>query len=83
MEIQKLTAFFLWCTIINVAVLIFSVIMFILVPDFVYNTQNKLFPLPRESFDVILYAFLGLYKVFILVFNLVPYVALRIVGKRE
>jgi hypothetical protein len=37
--------------------------------------------MPREVFDVVLYSFLGLYKIVILVFNFVPYVALRIVEK--
>ncbi|MDH3474732.1 MAG: hypothetical protein OEM59_13685 [Rhodospirillales bacterium] len=52
----------------------------ILAPDLVYRTQSKWFPIPRETFDVVIYAFLGLFKIFWLVFNAVPYVALLIVG---
>lgn len=80
MDIQTLTAFFMWCTILNGAVFIFWTTMSVLAPDFVYATQSKMFPIPRESFDVILYAFLGLFKIVFLVFNVVPYVALLIVG---
>jgi hypothetical protein len=40
-----------------------------------------MFHLSREAFDVVLYAFLGLYKITILIFNLVPYVALRIIAR--
>lgn len=35
--------------------------------------------MPRETFNAIIYAFIGLVKVVILVFNLVPYVALLII----
>ena len=80
MDIRTLTEFFKWCTIINVALFILSAIMFIAAPDFIYNWHGQLFHMPREAFDMVLYSFLGLYKVVILVFNLVPYVALRIIG---
>ncbi len=82
MDIQRLTTFFMWCTIINGALLVLSAAMFISVPDFIYSSQSKLFPIPRETFDVVIYSFLGLYKIVFLVFNVVPYVALLIVGKK-
>ena len=82
MDMRTLTAFLGWCTIINIALFFLSAIMFIAAPDFVYSWHGQLFHMPREAFDVVLYSFLGLYKIVILVFNLVPYVALRIVGSR-
>ncbi len=80
MDIQSLTAFFKWCSIINIAVLALAILFFIAAPDFVNGILGYMFHLPRETLDVVHYAFLGLYKVVILVFNLVPYVALRIIG---
>jgi hypothetical protein len=80
MDIHDLTAFFMWCTIINGTLFFLSVIMCIAAPDFVYRVQSRWFPIPRESFDVVIYAFLGLFKIFFLVFNVAPYVALLIVG---
>lgn len=82
MNIQTLTAFFKWCTIINGSLLALSAIMFILVPDFVYSMQNQLLPISREFFDLMMYSFLGIFKIIFLVFNVVPYVALLIVGKK-
>jgi len=79
-DIQTLTRFFMWCTIINGALLVFWTTMCILTPDLVYRAQNKWFPIPRETYNVVMYSFLGLFKIFFLVFNLVPYVALLIVG---
>ncbi|MDH3911536.1 MAG: hypothetical protein OEU09_09575 [Rhodospirillales bacterium] len=82
MDIRKLTRFFLWCTIINGALLIVSFAAFAIGgTDFVYQTHGKWFSVTPETFNAVLYLFLGLYKIAILVFNLVPYVALRIVAK--
>ena len=80
MDVQTLTAFFLWCTIINGTLLVFWTVMFLLTPDLVYRTQSKWFPISRETFNVAMYAFLGLFKIVFLVFNVVPYVALLIVA---
>ncbi len=80
MDLQILTTFFMWCTIINGALLTLWITMFMLAPDLVYRTQSKWFPLPRETFNVVFYSFLGLFKIVFLVFNAVPYVALLIVG---
>ena len=80
MDIQTLTMFFIWCTIINGALLILWSIMYLLVSDFVYRMHSKYFPMPRETFNVVFYSFLGLFKMIFLVFNVVPCVALLIIG---
>ena len=80
MDIQTLTSFFMWCTIMNGALLVLWTTMLMLAPDFVYRMQSKWFPITRETFDVVIYSFLGLFKIVFLVFNVVPYVALLIVG---
>jgi len=80
MDLQILTRFFMWCTIINGTLLGFWGIMCTLAPDLVYRTQSKWFPIPRETFNVVIYSFLGLFKIVFLVFNVVPYVALLIIG---
>ena len=80
MDIQTLTRFFMWCTIINGALFFLWVIMLLAAPDLVYRTQRTWFPIPRKTFDVVMYSFLGLFKIFLLFFNVVPLVALLIVG---
>ncbi len=79
MDIQTLTRFFMWCTILNGALLMLWILMGIVAPDLIYRTQSKWFPIPRETFNVLFYSFLGLFKIVFLVFNVVPYVALLIV----
>ena len=80
MDIPTMTRFFMWCTIINGALLVFWATMCIMAPNLVYRTQSKWFPIPREIFNVVIYSFVGLFKIVFLIFNVVPYVALLIVG---
>ena len=80
MDIPTLTRFFMWCTIVNGALLVLWTTTYILVPDLVYRTQSRWFPIPREIFTVVFYSFLGLFKIVFLVFNVVPFAALLIVG---
>lgn len=78
MDIAILTDFFKWCTIINGALLAFWSLMQMLAPDLLYRTQSRWFPIPRDTFDVLYYAFLGLYKILFLLFNAVPLAALML-----
>ena len=80
MDIDALTAFFMWCSIINGALLMLWLGVYSLAPDLVYRTQSRWFPIPRESFDVVFYSFLGLFKIFFLMFNVVPYLTLLIIA---
>jgi len=80
MDIDTLKTFFMWCTIINGAVFIYWALILIMAPDFVYRFQARWFNIPKESFNVVVYSFLGLAKVLFLFFSLTPYIALLIVG---
>lgn len=80
MNIQMLQKFFMWCTIINGFLYVLSAIICIFASDWVYRMHSKWFRLSRESFNVVIYSFLGLFKIVFLVFNVVPYIALLILG---
>ncbi len=82
MDIKKLTTFFMWCTIINGALLVLGVTGFMAFSDLWGSIQSKLFYIHQENLKMEIYLFLGLFKIIWLVFNAVPYVALRIVGKK-
>lgn len=79
MDIHTLTIFFKWCCIINGSILAIWTLAAMTVPDLVYRTQSA-FPIPRETFNVVFYSFIGLFKIIFLVFNLVPFIALLIIG---
>ena len=80
MTIELLTAFFQWCVIINAGIFVLWTVCFLCCPDYVYRTQSKFFPISREAFNLIFYCFLGLFKIFFLFFNVVPWVVLLIIG---
>ncbi len=82
MDIQALKKFFMWCTIINGVLLTLWITIFMFAPDLVYRTQNMWFPISKETFNLVFYAFLGLYKIIFLIFNAVPFFALLIIGKK-
>lgn len=81
MDFKNLKSFLKWCTIINLVLLALTFIISITGLDFVYSFHDKLFQMPRESFNVVWYSFLGFYKIVWLVFNVVPYIALHIIRK--
>jgi len=80
MDIDSITAFFMWCTILNIALLLLSSLICLCAGDWVHRIHSKWFSISRETFNVAIYSFIGLYKIFIFVFVLIPYIALLIVA---
>ena len=80
MGISTLRDFFMWCTIINGGLLAVWTFCCACSPDLVYRTQRWLFPASKDVFTIVIYSFLGIFKLFFLMFNLVPYIALLIIG---
>ncbi len=80
MDIPTLRAFFMWCTILNAALLAFSFLVSAALGDLVFKLHGRWFPMSREAFTVAMYSFIGLYKVLVLVFNVIPYLALVILS---
>jgi hypothetical protein len=78
-NIETLTTFFMWCTIINGTIFILWGSFCMLAPNLVYRTQSTFFQIPREQFTVIIYCFLGAFKIFLMFFNLVPFIALLLI----
>jgi hypothetical protein len=79
MDIITLKAFFLWCTIINGIMLLFTPLMCIFAADLIYPIHSRLFKVSRETFNTMVYSFIQLYKMLWLVFNVVPWLALLII----
>ncbi len=80
MELADLRTFFMWCTIMNGGLLLFWTLILLAAPGLVYRTQKPWVSISQERFTVVMYCFLGLFKLLVLVFNVVPFVALAIVG---
>jgi len=80
MTIDIVREFFGWCSIINIGLMLWWVLFFIFAHDFMYRMHGKLFKLSVEKFDVIHYAGMAIFKMTILIFNIVPYLVLLIVA---
>ena len=80
MGIEEIRDVLMWCTIINVGVLVLWFAMLSFAGDWIYRYHGKWFPMSRDTFNVVHYSIMTLFKSAIFVFNLVPYIALLIVG---
>ena len=78
MDMEQIRAFFMWCSIVNAGLLILTFLMSAFAGNLIYRTHSKWFPMPRETFNVVLYVLVGVFKMLFIVFSLVPYIALSI-----
>ena len=78
MDISLLKEFFMWMTVINLIIFIWSAVMCMLAKDLIVRLHGTLFGLAPETVKAVLYGFLGVYKIVFIVFVLVPWLALLI-----
>lgn len=71
-----LKPFLLYCTLINYVILLVWFAAFSLAHDFLYRLHSRWFALPVETFDGIHYGGMAVYKIGVLLLNLVPLLAL-------
>ena len=79
MTVEQISDVLAWCAVINIGLLLWWFLMFVLAHDFVYRLHGKWFKLTVERFDGIHYAGMAFFKIGIFLLNIVPYLALRIV----
>ena len=78
MNLEQLSNFLLYCTIINFALLWLWAILYLLPHAWWYAAAHRMFRISAEQLDAISLAGIILYKLGILLFNLVPYLSLRL-----
>jgi hypothetical protein len=78
MNMVEFANFLGWCTLINFALLIFSSMALMIAHKPVSKLHGRLFNIEQSELSIAYFNYLGNYKVLIIVFNLVPYLALRI-----
>lgn len=76
--VETVTAFFGWCAVINSAALTLMTLAMYLGKRWIPGIHAKLFTLPEVSVKAEHFAFLANYKLLILAFNIVPYIALKL-----
>jgi len=78
MDINQLTTFFGWCSVINLAFYLLSALFVLGFKSFTVSIHSKISGLSESQLQSLYFSFLGHYKIAILVLNLVPYVALKL-----
>ena len=78
MDIETLRRFLAWCLTLDLAFLIFWWVLFSFGKTWIYGMHGKWFKISPETFDTIHYSGMAGFKILIFVFNLVPYLALRL-----
>lgn len=81
MALEVIRDILMWCSLINAALLIFLFVILTAGRKWVYSIHSKLFPITEEQFNMIIYSFFAFYKIVIIVFNIIPYVAVSIAIK--
>lgn len=79
MSVELVAAVLGWCTLINYGLLILWFLFLTTAHDWTYRLHSKWFKISSEQFDAIHYSLMGIFKLAVVAFNLVPYLALRIV----
>ncbi len=76
MTLETARSFFLWCSIINYAMLMIGAALCIFWQDGLYRTWGRWFRLSPDQFDMLVFGSLTLYKTGIILFNVVPCIVL-------
>jgi len=77
MDLRTLRGVLLWSALINYGVLMLWFLVFIAAHDWIYMLHGRWFRLSIEQFDMVHYAGMAIYKTGILLFNLAPWIALK------
>ena len=76
----QLTEFLAWASILNIALLCLSTIIFMSMRETVTRVHSKIFSIPESELPLVYFKFLANYKLLIWVFCLVPYISMKCMG---
>jgi hypothetical protein len=79
-DMNTLTEFLGWCSIINISILFLSTITLAVARKPVSVIHSKLFGVSESELPLTYMQYLGNYKIAIIVLNIVPYIALKIIS---
>ena len=69
-----------WCALMNIGLLISSALFIVLFKKKIVNIHNKMFGLNENELSKVYINTLAHYEIAIFMFNIVPYLALKITG---
>ena len=77
--IETIMEFLGWCSIINIGFLILSAIFLLIFNNIVLKIHTKMINLDKVYLQQSYFKYLAQYKILIIIFNIVPYFALKII----
>ena len=77
MTLDQWTAFFGWNALINIVFLLIATLAIVGFRDWVSGIHGRMMGLEKGELSKLYFAYLGAYKIFTLIFGLVPYLVLR------
>ena len=80
MTVNALKEFLLWSTAINYGVLFLWFGVFVFAHNWLYRMHTRWFKLSVETFDALNYVGVSIYKIGVLLLNLVPLIVLYIIS---
>jgi len=81
MSIAIARSMLLWCTLINYGVLVLWALLMLPPHGWLHRLCTRWYRVSPEQFDTVNFAGIVFYKILIIIFNLVPFIALLIVGR--
>jgi hypothetical protein len=81
--LDTLAKVLLRCWLISFALLLFSFVVFMLTGDMIDRIHGKMLGLTPHELDLIIYCWMGLFKLFVLIFFLIPWMAIKLVLRKE
>lgn len=79
MNLETIRTFLGWCALINIGFLLYWFFLFIVAGKWMHTFTSKILDLSVSEFNLIHYTLMGIFKLAIIFFNLVPYLALHII----
>jgi hypothetical protein len=80
MTTETLTALLGWTSVINIAILAITTLSLIAMRGFITKVHARLFGMDEKDLGRAYFQYLAQYKIAIIVLNIAPYLALRIIA---
>lgn len=79
MNFHHILHFLIWSTVINYAILFVWFGVFVFAHDWLYRVHSRWFKMSVETFDAIHYGGIAVYKIGIMLLNLVPLIVMHFI----
>ena len=78
MSIEEIAVLLGWCTVVNIGILMLTVVMLTLFRKPVQSLHTKMTGLSADDLNQAYFQYMGQFKIFCIIFNLTPYLVIRI-----